>query len=58
VIELDVKAPVKEQLLKAVGSLPPLSPVLKKVLDSLADEQVEFGQLAKVIETRGDARLR
>ena len=41
----------KDQLLSALGKLPPLSPVLKRVLASLEDENVSFGELARIIET-------
>ncbi len=41
----------KDQLLSALGKFPPLSPVLKKVLASLDDENVSFGELAAIIET-------
>ena len=38
----------KDQLLSALGKLPPLSPVLKRVLASLEDENVSFGELAAI----------
>ncbi|MGH9722104.1 MAG: HDOD domain-containing protein [Bryobacteraceae bacterium] len=41
----------KELILKALDKLPPFSPVLNRVLATLADEDVSFGELAGLIET-------
>ena len=41
----------RDKLLAAVDRLPPFSPVLNRVLASLADEDVSFGELAGLIET-------
>jgi len=40
----------KEAALKALSSLPPFSPILNKLLATLADENVSFTQVAALIE--------
>lgn len=42
--------PVKERALHALQSLPPLSPVLHRVIASLANENVSFAKMAELIE--------
>jgi len=41
---------VKERALQALQSLPPLSPVLHRVIASLANENVSFAKMAELIE--------
>jgi putative nucleotidyltransferase with HDIG domain len=40
----------REQALRTLGQLPPFSPVLNKVLATLADDDVSFGSIAELIE--------
>jgi HD-like signal output (HDOD) protein len=42
--------PLKDKALRALGSLPPFSPVLNRLLASLANEDVSFTKLADLIE--------
>lgn len=42
--------PVKARALLALGALPPLSPVLHRVIASLAHEDVSFAKVAELIE--------
>ncbi|MDX2151252.1 MAG: HDOD domain-containing protein [Bryobacteraceae bacterium] len=44
------KVSYREQALRSLDQLPPFSPVLNKLLASLADEDVSFAQLAGLIE--------
>src|SRR5881628_640304 len=41
----------RERILGALDKLPPFSPVLTRLLATLADEDVSFGELAGIIET-------
>ncbi len=41
----------QERILGALDKLPPFSPVLTRLLATLADEDVSFGELAGIIET-------
>jgi putative nucleotidyltransferase with HDIG domain len=41
----------KDRILGALDKLPPFSPVLTRLLATLADEDVSFGELAGIIET-------
>src|SRR5438093_9319153 len=41
----------RDTILAALDKLPPFSPVLTRLLATLADEDVSFGQLAGIIET-------
>jgi HD-like signal output (HDOD) protein len=43
-------SPVKERALRALGELPPFSPVLNRLIASLAHEDVSFAKLADLIE--------
>jgi len=40
----------RQKALRGLGDLPPFSPVLNKLMASLASEDVSFGQLAELIE--------
>jgi len=40
----------KEKALRSLGDLPPFSPILNKLLATLADEDVSFARLAELIE--------
>lgn len=40
----------KEKALRSLGGLPPFSPILNKLLATLADEDVSFARLAELIE--------
>lgn len=54
--EPEAKAPneasriAKEKALKALTSLPPFSPILNKLLATLADENISFSEVAALIE--------
>jgi putative nucleotidyltransferase with HDIG domain len=41
----------RERIMAALDKLPPFSPVLTRLLATLADEDVSFGELAGIIET-------
>src|SRR5436190_447470 len=41
----------RDRILGALDKLPPFSPVLTRLLATLADEDVSFGELAAIIET-------
>src|ERR1700740_2077014 len=41
----------RDRILGALDKLPPFSPVLTRLLATLADEDVSFGELAGIIET-------
>ena len=41
----------RDQILGALDKLPPFSPVLTRLLATLANEDVSFGELAGIIET-------
>src|SRR5579872_1433345 len=41
----------KDRILGSLDKLPPFSPVLTRLLATLADEDVSFGELAAIIET-------
>src|SRR2546430_13581322 len=41
----------KDVILGSLDKLPPFSPVLTRLLATLADEDVSFGELAAIIET-------
>src|SRR5260370_42594577 len=41
----------RERILGALDKLPPFSPVLTRLLATLTDEDVSFGELAGIIET-------
>lgn len=47
-----ISSPVnyREKALRSLGQLPPFSPILNKLLASLADEDVSFAKLAELIE--------
>ena len=40
----------REKALRGLGDLPPFSPILNKLLATLADEDVSFARLAELIE--------
>jgi len=44
------RAACREQALRCVDRLPPFSPILNRLLASLAQEDVSFGELAELIE--------
>lgn len=46
----NIPAPVREKILKGLSQLPPFSPVLNKLLASLAKDDVPYSQLASIIE--------
>ncbi len=48
---VDTIASPQEQILGALDKLPPFSPVLTRLLATLVDEDVSFGELAGIIET-------
>src|SRR5580700_727079 len=41
----------RDRILASLDKLPPFSPVLTRLLATLADEDVSFGELAGIIET-------
>src|SRR5437867_2277577 len=41
----------RDRILAALDKLPPFSPVLTRLLATLADEDVSFGEMAAIIET-------
>jgi HD-like signal output (HDOD) protein len=41
----------REKILAALDKLPPFSPVLTRLLATLSDDNVSFGELARIIET-------
>lgn len=47
---LSSSAQCREKALKSIGRLPPFSPVLNKLIASLADDNVSFGDLAALVE--------
>lgn len=42
--------PVRERALRVLGELPPFSPILNRLMASLADEDVSFAKVAALIE--------
>jgi HD-like signal output (HDOD) protein len=44
------KNPLKEKALRSVGALPPFSPILNRVMASLAKDDVSFSKLGDLIE--------
>ena len=50
-IATEAIASPRDQILGALDKLPPFSPVLTRLLATLADEDVSFGELAGIIET-------
>jgi HD-like signal output (HDOD) protein len=51
IVTATVNAPnVRDRALVALGRLPPLSPILNRLMASLADEDVAFAKLADLIE--------
>ena len=44
------QASLRDKALEAMSKLPPFSPVLNKLMASLADEDVSFAELAALIE--------
>jgi HD-like signal output (HDOD) protein len=49
-ISAPVRAKYKEKALRALGGLPPFSPILNRLLASLASEETSFSKLADLIE--------
>jgi len=47
----ELSSKFKEKALKALGELPPFSPVLSKLLATLAREDTSFGKLGELIES-------
>ncbi|MBI1791104.1 MAG: HDOD domain-containing protein, partial [Acidobacteria bacterium] len=45
------KVSIQEQVLSLLDQLPPFSPVLNRVLATLANEEASLGQLTGLIET-------
>src|SRR6266478_5895131 len=41
----------RDRIMESLDKLPPFSPVLTRLLSTLADEDVSFGELAGIIET-------
>src|SRR5258705_5485642 len=48
---LETTNPARDRIMGALDKLPPFSPVLAKLLATLSDEDVSFGELAGIIET-------
>src|SRR5438067_4495090 len=47
----ETSASARDRVLAALEKLPPFSPVLTRLLATLADEDISFGELAGIIET-------
>jgi HD-like signal output (HDOD) protein len=47
---LENSSPLQEKALRCLGSLPPFSPILNKLMASLASDDVSFSKLADLIE--------
>jgi HD-like signal output (HDOD) protein len=50
ITETTTPASLRMKALRGLGNLPPFSPILNKLLASLADEDVSFGKLADLVE--------
>src|SRR5436190_2651242 len=50
-VTLETRSSSRERIMGAVDKLPPFSPVLTKLLATLADDDVSFGAMAGIIET-------
>src|SRR4051794_5103825 len=50
-LPIDTTVSPVDRILGALDKLPPFSPVLTRLLATLADEDVSFGQMAAIIET-------
>src|SRR5712692_820600 len=48
---LQTTGAARERIMGALDKLPPFSPVLAKLLATLSDDDVSFGELAGIIET-------
>src|SRR5438132_10525488 len=48
---LETTSAARDRILGALDKLPPFSPVLAKLLATLSDDDVSFGELAGIIET-------
>ena len=50
-LSLDTVTSSRDRIMRSVDKLPPFSPVLTKLLATLSDDEVSFGEMAAIIET-------
>src|SRR3954469_3166168 len=50
-IPMGTTVSLRDRIMEGLDKLPPFSPVLTRLLATLADEDVSFGQMAAIIET-------